>query len=599
MNRVREILDLIASQTTPFVRRCAIMVLLLVLTPAALAPIGPVALKLIVDGLASQAIQSVSIVAAIALYVLSQWIARVSGEVRGVFYTPAERRMSTAIMDRVFSHVMQLPLRFHLQRATGAIAQTIDTGVQGFHIILQQLLFAALPVVVQFGTTVWILRTLHQPLFVVLFVMALACYATAFFFFILRATETARAASAAHVEASGTITDALLNYETVKLFSAEGVVRKRVHQVLAETEQRWVKFTHAFARNGALVATIHAVFLAVAIAYSASEVRAGRMTIGEFVLVNTYMLQLMQPAEMLGAAVQGITQGGAMLEKMMALLREQPEVIAQSAGDSHVPAVVAPASLEFRNVSLSYQDSRLILRNLSFEVPSGHTLGIVGGSGAGKSTIVRLLVGLLQPDAGDILIDGSSQSREALASLRRTVAVVPQDTVLFNDTLRYNIAFGKPDCSQEELERAARTSHLDEFIRRQPLGWDTKVGERGVKLSGGERQRVSIARASLRQPRVYIFDEATSSLDSATETEIMRNLRELSVQTTTVVIAHRLSTVVHADQIIVLDDGEIAERGTHAELLGLHGKYAALWRAQQKDGPAEEMNGALRGDTAL
>jgi len=289
------------------------------------------------------------------------------------------------------------------------------------------------------------------------------------------------------------------------------------------------------------------------------------------------MLQIIRPIEMLGYAVQGFSQGIAMLDTMLKLLQEKPE--SDEAEETVAPE--GPGKLEFDAVAVSYRSDRTILNGISFCVPPGKALGIVGTSGAGKSTIVRLVARLLEADSGRILLDGVPISQMALSEVRRAIAVVPQDTVLFNDSIGSNIAFGKHGCTQQEIEAAARIAHLHQFIMSLPDGYETQVGERGVKLSGGEKQRVSIARAALKHPRIYVFDEATSSLDSRTEQQILCNLRDISSMHTTLVIAHRLSTVVHADEIIVLDQGAIVERGTHSSLLEQNGRYAALWRAQQ------------------
>jgi ABC-type multidrug transport system fused ATPase/permease subunit len=301
------------------------------------------------------------------------------------------------------------------------------------------------------------------------------------------------------------------------------------------------------------------------------------MSVGTFIMINTYMLRIVSPIETLGYAMQGLSQGVAMLKKLMDLLQEVREPEQTLEGTWHE----GPGRLEFRDVCLAYSEDLPVLKRLSFTVPAGTTLGIVGTSGAGKSTIVRLLVRLLEPNDGVILLDGASISEVPVAQLRKAIAVVPQDTVLFNDSIAYNIGFGKAGSSMHEVQEAAKIAHLHDFIMTLPEQYETRVGERGVKLSGGERQRVSIARAVLKNPQIYVFDEATSSLDSRTEAEILRNLSEVSRLSTTVVIAHRLSTVVNADMIVVLDNGAVVERGTHEALLRHSGKYAALWHAQQ------------------
>jgi ATP-binding cassette subfamily B protein len=300
------------------------------------------------------------------------------------------------------------------------------------------------------------------------------------------------------------------------------------------------------------------------------------LTVGAFVLVTTYMLQLIRPVEALGYAMQGFSQGAAMLDKMFALFHEQsepwqPDEILHDQG---------PGQLEFENVTLSY-GPRAVLQDVNLKISAGKTIGVVGASGSGKSTLVRLLMRLLEPDAGRILLDGVPIADLSLAALRRAIAVVPQDTVLFNESIGDNIAFGKADCTQEEIEQAAARAHLHDFIAGLPDAYDTNVGEGGLKLSGGERQRLSIARAAIKQPRIYLFDEATSALDAATELAIGRNLREISRSTTTLVITHKLATIEHADEIIVLEAGRVVERGTHAALLRRYGRYAAFWAAQQ------------------
>ena len=575
----REILALFRGEIDGFVRNRLIAVLLVILAAALLTGLAPVAFKLIVDGFSSPAGgRTPDAVHLILLYVLSQWLARVLTEIRGLFYARVERRMYRTLSQRLFMHVMQLPLRFHLDRQTGALSQTLTNGLQGYQMVAQNLIFTLLPVVAELATVAVVLLHLDQPAFVAIFLLALLAYAIAFSYGVVRLNEPARAVSAAHIDANAVMTDSILNYETVKYFSAEGLVRDRFEGALSRTESEWLRFFRRKAWNGLSVATIFALALALTVGYATYGVRRGTMTVGDFVLINTYLLQVVRPIEMLGFGLQQLSQGFAFLEKMMELFRQSPEAHA-TAGQA--VAVTEPGKLEFDDVTLAYRADRTVLRNVSFVVAPGKTLGIVGASGAGKSSLVRLLVRLFEPDTGRILLDGLATTELSLASLRHAIAVVPQDTVLFNETIRYNIAFGKPGSSDEEIEHAARLAHLHDFVRRLPDGYDTLVGERGVKLSGGEKQRVSIARAALKRPRIYVFDEATSSLDSRTESAILRNLRELSREATTLVIAHRLSTVVHADEIIVLDDGSIVERGTHAQLLQCAGRYAALWHAQQ------------------
>jgi ATP-binding cassette subfamily B protein len=571
---------LVWTQATPFVKRRLSAALLLLVIASVLTSLGPVALKLVIDKFTGQSSgHAVSAVLLIGLYVLSQFLSRAIGEIRGLVYARAERRMFRTLSEKLFSHVMHLPLRFHVNRQTGAISQTLDNGLQGYQLVLHHLIFTVLPVVAELGTVVVVLIGFNYPEFLALFCAAIVCYTTAFSFFAIRIAKAADTASTAHVASTAAMTDAVLNYETVKFFAAERVVQDRLSQALMRTEDEWVGFFRRYAYNGLGVAAIYATFLAAAVLYAAHQVQQGRMTIGDFVLVNTYMLQVIRPVEMLGYAMQGFSQGMAMLRKMLELFHEQTEPMMTQDKEPFS----GPGALRFDQVSLSYNPDRVVLKDVSFTLPAGKTLGVVGASGAGKSTIVRLLVRLYEPDSGQILLDGIPISELSLSQLRRAVAVVPQDTILFNDTIGYNIGFGRFGATQNEIEQAARLAQLHDFIMSLPEGYETKVGERGVKLSGGERQRVSIARAALKRPRIYVFDEATSSLDSRTEQEILGNLREISKSSTTLIIAHRLSTVVHSDEIIVLGSGTVLERGAHSQLLEHDGAYAALWQAQQRE----------------
>ena len=575
--QLREVLALLNREATPFVRWRLAWLLVLVVISAVLTAASPVALKLLVDGFTEHGRPgAVSSILLVALYALSQWLARVAGELRGLAYRRIQWRIFRTLSERLFVHLMHLPLTFHLNRKTGAVSETLSNGLDGVQLLLNQLALNVLPVIGELAIVLFVLARMAPAPFLALFCGALVLYTSAFTCSAAAVLQSVRTASAARVEAGATITEGLLNYETVKYFTAEPMVQERVGNALARSETEWLTFSRLFTRGGLLAASIFAAFLAATTWYATLEVLHGHMTIGDFVLVNTYMLQLVRPVEMFGYAIQSCSQAFAMLEKLTHLVREapepQPRIRVRPTADS--------GTLEFDRVSLSYGDDRQVLRDVSFRIPAKRTLGIVGPSGSGKSTIVRLLMRLLEPDDGQILLDDVPISVLDLSHLRRAISVVPQDTVLFNDTLAYNIAFGSARPSCADVQRAARIANLDEFISSLPDGYNTRVGERGVKLSGGERQRVSIARAVLKSPRIYVFDEATSSLDSQTEQHILRSLREIASHSSTLVIAHRLSTVLHADEILVLEHGQVVERDSHTNLLLRNAHYAALWRAQ-------------------
>jgi ATP-binding cassette subfamily B protein len=565
--------------TSSFVRTRLLIAVGLTTVSSVLMALAPVLLKWVVDQLAGQASgATLSPFILIGLYVLSEWLARAAGEFRGFVYARTERRMARTMSERLFAHVIRLPFRFHVEGQVGAVTQTLTNGLQGCQQALNALVFTLLPVAAELGTMVIVLSRLDRPAFLVLFCVAVVCYAVAFSRAAKRLIPAGRSASGAEVQTTATMTDGLMAYEAVKCFTAESLVQSRVDAALARTEAEWVQFYRRFAVNGLGVATIFAAFLGSSVLYAIHEVQAGRLTVGTFVLINAYTLQVVRPVETVGYGLQMLFQGLAFLEKLLELFAKQPEDL----GPEDAAPLRGPGALEFATVSASYRADRPVLRGVSFRLPAGKTMGVVGASGAGKSTLVRLLVRLMEPDSGQILLDGVPISQLPLARLRRAIAVVPQDTVLFNDTIGYNIAVGKPGCTQEEVEQAAKLAHLHEYIMGLPDKYDTAVGERGVMLSGGERQRVSIARAALKRPYIYLFDEATSSLDSRTERGILENLQEISRNSTTLIIAHRLSTVMHADEIVVLKGGAIVERGAHEELIRERGHYAALWQAQRR-----------------
>jgi ABC-type transport system involved in Fe-S cluster assembly fused permease/ATPase subunit len=576
---IAEVVFILWTKTSGFVKHRLIAVLGLVAIASVLSALGPVVLKLVVDRFTHEEQgASISPILLVELYVLSQWAAKIIGQMRGMIYARTERRILRTLSELLFAHLMRLPLRFHLDRKTGAVTQALNDGLQGYQTIVHHLAFTLLPVAIELGTVVLVLTRLEQPVFFALFCGALVCYGGAFAYAAVSFSKGARRASAAHVEANAEMTDGILNYEAVKYFTAEATLQERVCNALFRTEIEWFNVFRGDAINWLGVATVFGAFLGGTLIYSSHKVMAHQMSVGDFVLVNSYVLQVVRPMETLGYAMQGLSQGIAMIHDMLALLRELPEPKAENG----LIGRHTEGKLKFDAVTLFYRRDRPVLKSISFATEAGKTLAIVGASGSGKSSIVRLLVRLLEPDAGRILLDGIPINDLSLVELRQAIAVVPQDTFLFNDTIGYNIGFGKAHSAREEIERAAKLAHLHDFIMNLPEQYKTQVGERGVKLSGGEKQRIAIARAVIKHPKIFVFDEATSSLDSKTERDILRNLREISRASTTLIIAHRLATVVHADEIIVLDGGVIVERGTHSSLLRSNGHYAALWEVQRQ-----------------
>jgi ABC-type transport system involved in Fe-S cluster assembly fused permease/ATPase subunit len=484
-----------------------------------------------------------------------------------------------------FVHMHELSLRFHLERKTGGLTRVLERGRLGIEVIVRMVILQLVPTVVE----VTLLMAVLLWQFDWRYVLATMITVVVFMYYTYVATEwrieIRRRMNDSDTEANTKAIDSLLNYETVKYFSAEQREATRYDRSMERYERASVKTYTSLAVLNTGQAIIFTAGLTATMVMCAIGVRSGRNTVGDFVMVNAMMIQLYQPLNFMGMVYREIKQAVIDIEKMFAVLSRNPEIKDVSGAR---PLIVTSGNLRFDDVRFSYDPERPILKGLSFEVPAGKTVAIVGPSGAGKSTISRLLFRLYDVSSGRILIDGQDIRNVTQTSLRASIGMVPQDTVLFNDTIRYNIRYGRWDASDAEVEEAARLAQIDGFIKMSPKGYETQVGERGLKLSGGEKQRVAIARTVLKAPPILVLDEATSALDSHTEQEIQDALERVSRGRTSLVIAHRLSTIVGADEIIVLDQGRIAERGTHSRLLASGGLYASMWNSQREAQEARE-----------
>jgi len=506
------------------------------------------------------------------------------GELRDAVFAKVGQRAIRTVALEVFNHLHKLSLSFHLSRQTGGLSRSIERGTRAIELLLRFSLFNILPTIFEIGLVFVLLWKLLDfgvaavTLAVVVVYIAYTMLVTEW------RIKFRRRMNERDNEANTKAIDSLLNFETVKYFGNEELEARRYDQSLSGYEDAAVRSQTSLAVLNIGQAAIISVGLTVVMLMTGQGIVDKTLTVGAFVMANTYLMQLYQPLNFFGFVYREIKQALIDIEKMFALLGEEVQ-IADTPG---APALeVSAGGVRFEGVSFGYDARRPILQDISFVVPAGQSVAFVGQSGAGKSTISRLLYRFYDVDAGSISIDDQDLRKVTQASVREAIGIVPQDTVLFNDTLFYNIAYGRPASSPAEVEEAAKLAHIHEFTMGLPDGYQTLVGERGLKLSGGERQRVAIARAILKKPKILVFDEATSALDSRTEREIQKNLRELAAGHTTLFIAHRLSTVVHVDEIVVLGEGRIIESGNHASLLQHDGAYAAMWRRQQEthEGP--------------
>jgi len=494
-----------------------------------------------------------------------------------------------------FEHVHLLSLRFHLERKTGGLTRVLERGRNAIETIVRMVLLQLAPTIVELVLIVAVLLLHFDWRYVAVIAATVICY----MLFTWYATEwrinIRRRMNESDSDANAKAIDSLLNYETVKYFSAEAREAKRYDRAMARYEDASVKAYVSLAVLNAGQAVIFTIGLTGAMALCAYGIERGTNTVGDFVMINAMMIQLYTPLNFMGMVYREIKQAIIDIEIMFLLLARKPEITDNPGAP---PLQVRAGTIRFENVSFAYEPTRPILANLSFDVAAGHTVAIVGPSGAGKSTISRLLFRFYDVTGGRILIDDQDIREVMQTSLRAAIGMVPQDTVLFNDTIRYNIRYGRWDASDAEVEEAARQAQIDGFISRTPKGYETEVGERGLKLSGGEKQRVAIARTILKGPPILLLDEATSALDSHTEKDIQDELDRVAENRTTLVIAHRLSTIVNADEILVLDRGAIIERGTHRELIARGGLYASMWNRQREAQLARDILAEVGDDGA-
>jgi ABC-type multidrug transport system fused ATPase/permease subunit len=573
---------------------------LLVVVGGLLAGLAPLALKGMIDAAGQptphgQTSPGTTLVFA-AAYLLALCSGRLLTELRPSLIATAEQRLYARLRRRFFAHLLHLPLAFHRDRQSGALAQGLQQAILGYQIIVFNLVNSVVPVLVEIVTVTLVLFSLGEPALMTTFAATALAYLAVLRSRGAQIKSSARGVSEASTDANGMLIDGLLNVETIKCFGAEGTARLRFDRATSLLEQRWSTFQRERLRVGLTVAAVFALSMTALLAVAVHAVLRGTLSVGGFVLANAYMLQVARPLEMLGTAARDLSQAVEFIRPVIDVLREVGEapddcerlpgacvtndIGAETASDAPTVDRRGALSLSLRDVCFAYAGGNPVLNGLSLDIAAGSRVAIVGASGSGKSSLIRLLLRLEEPQAGSITLGGLAIDTLSAREVRKRIAVVPQDTMLFNETVAFNIGIGKANAARWEIERAARVARMHAFICSLPAGYETVVGERGLKLSGGERQRIAIARAVLKDPEIYVLDEATSMLDSATETQILRNLREISAGVTTVTIAHRLSTIRDAGEIVVLRGGVVAEHGDHASLLASGREYAALWREQ-------------------
>ncbi|HTJ54104.1 MAG TPA: ABC transporter ATP-binding protein/permease [Nitrosospira sp.] len=540
----------------------------------------PLVLKEIIDALDRPRALMVLPVLLLAGYGALRLCSTLFGELRDAVFAKVTQRAIRRVAIKVFSHLHALSLRFHLQRQTGGVSRDIERGSRGISFLLNFMLFNILPTLLEIGLVAAILLSRYSIWFSIIVFGTLAAYIA----LTLIVTEWRmifrRTMNDMDSKANTQAIDSLLNYETVKYFGNESWEARRYDEHMRKWETAAVRNQTSLAFLNSGQSAIIAIGVTLLLMLAAEGVIDGTLSLGDLVLINAFMLQLYMPLHFLGFVYREIKHSLADMEKMFSLLAEHEEI--KDKPDA-ADLVVGDGGIRFEQVNFNYEPDRQILFDLSFDIPPGHNVAVVGQSGSGKSTLARLLFRFYDVTSGQILVNGQDIRNVTQKSLRTAIGIVPQDSVLFNDSIYYNIAYGRPEATREEVLAAAKAAHIHDFIESLPAKYDTTVGERGLKLSGGEKQRVAIARTILKNPAILIFDEATSALDSKSEKAIQAELRRIARNRTTLTVAHRLSTIVDADEILVMDNGRITERGTHHKLLEANGTYAQMWKLQQQE----------------
>jgi ABC-type transport system involved in Fe-S cluster assembly fused permease/ATPase subunit len=598
---LRELAPYIWPAGRPDLRMRVVFALIALIIAKAITLLVPIAYKAVVDLLTGEAtgeaITAVGLAASPVFLIVAYGVGRVMmvvfAQFRDVWFTAVAQNAVRKLANRTFSHLHALSLRFHLERRTGGLNRVIERGVTGVDTIVRMAVLNSIPTAVELLMISGLIAYYFGWIYVVVVLVTVALYVAFTFWASEQRIAIRRDMNDSDTEAHAKAVDSLLNYETVKYFGNEAHEARRFDASMARYERAAIRTYTSLGWLNAGQAVIFTLGTVICMLLAARDVVAGTLTIGGFVMINAILMQLYLPLNFMGMVYREIKQGLIDIETMFALLHEPAEITDRPGAK---PLRVTKGEVKFENVSFAYDPDRQILKDISFEVPAGKMVAIVGPSGAGKSTISRILFRFYELTSGRVLIDGQDIRDVTQASLRAAIGMVPQDTVLFNDTILYNIRYGRPEATDAQVREAARLAQIHDFIMTLPQGYDSLVGERGLKLSGGEKQRVAIARTILKSPPILMLDEATSALDSHTEKDIQDALERVARERTSLVIAHRLSTVVHADNIIVLDHGAIVEQGTHVELLARGGLYASLWARQREADQARERLAQVAGE---